>query len=107
VNGASSFNGKIDMTGNITISNGSPHLYLQNTSWTKGTTPGSLSYSAVEFITNGSYNNNLRIGIIESNIDTSNNTWLNVWVIPNAAGSTSWSGIRLRKTSADALTIYN
>lgn len=93
------------MTGSLTVSSTSPHLYLKNTSWTKGTNPTANSYSAVEFTANNGTGNKNRISLLETTVSTSGNSLLNIYLVPNVEDSTSWSGIVLSKTPANVLSI--
>lgn len=79
----------------------SAHIYLINKNWTKGTNPSSQTYSAIE------YNdvNKSRVALLEATLDTSGNSRFNIYLVPNVADSTSWSGIILQKTTANVLTV--
>lgn len=103
VNGTSYFNGNMTSIGDIYIKKSSSHLYLVNTQWTKGTTPSTQTWSAVEFLSNDASNS--RIALLETTLDTSGNSQFNIYLVPNVANSTSWSGIVLKKTSAGVLTV--
>ena len=83
----------------------SSHIYLINKNWTKGSIPSSQTYSALEFNSNDSANN--RVALLEATLDTSGNSQFNIFLVPNIANSTSWSGIVLKKTNEGILTIYN
>jgi hypothetical protein len=71
--------------------NDSAHIYLINKNWTKGTNPSSQTYSAIEY----NDTNNSRVALLEATLDTSGNSRFNIYLIPNIANSTSWSGIVL------------
>lgn len=103
LNGATSINGTLTTAGAITAAHNSAHLYLKNTQWIKGTTPSSQSWSAVEYLSNDSSNN--RVALLETTLDTSGNSQFNIFLVPNVANSTSWSGIILQKTNANVLTV--
>ena len=81
--------------------NDSAHIYLINKNWTKGTNPSSQTYSAIEY----NDTDNSRVALLEATLDTSGNSRFNIYLVPNVASSTSWSGIVLQKTNADVLTV--
>ena len=95
-------NGSSYFTEHIYIGrNDSAHIYLINKNWTKGTNPSSQTYSAIEY----NDTNNSRVALLEATLDTSGNSRFNIYLVPNVASSTSWSGIVLQKTNADVLTV--
>lgn len=106
VGGTSAAPAWFEVEGNIWIgnsaNNGGPHLYLKNNTITKGTNPSAAKYSAIEFLDNSSS----RTALIENAIDTNGDNWLNIWTTAYTSGSTNWSGIRLKKTIANALNCY-
>ena len=96
-------NTKAADTSDIIVNGKSSHLYLKETHIIKGTTPSTQYWSAIEF--NSADTTQPRLGLIEHTVDTSGNSQLNIFVVPNASGSTSWSGVILKKDTFNHLTI--
>lgn len=96
-------NTRIADTSNIIVNGKSSHLYLQETHIIKGTNPSTQYWSAIEF--HSADTTQSRLGLIEHTVDTSGNSQLNIFVVPNVSGSTSWSGIILKKDTSNNLTI--
>lgn len=91
------------MTGNLNISGDyNVNIRLSNTSIVKGTIPSTQKWQGVHF--NDSTNDldweNTRIGVIESSVDTSGNTHVNVLATPNVIGSTTQDGFKVTMTSS-------